>query len=180
MDATVTGGRSNITFAVTAPTAAPTTWAAMRPTASRLDTSPSARSTRTTTGLKAADTGLQCEDHRGQHGTGDQGVLEELQARLAGRQPSRSNARADDGGNEEPAAYRFRGHPPEQRGLDVGAELRGDRCHGMRAGLVARTIAPCIPGAASWVNSTLAPSNPTAARPSRYSRRDRAPAMHPT
>ena len=47
-------------------------------------------------------------------------------------------------------------------------------------GLVARTIAACMPGAASWVKVTSASTKPTAAMPSRYSVRDRAPAMHPT
>ena len=44
-------------------------------------------------------------------------------------------------------------------------------------GLTARTMAACMPGAASWVKLTSAWTNPTAARPSRYSRRDRAPAI---
>ena len=48
------------------------------------------------------------------------------------------------------------------------------------AGLVARTMAECMPGAASWVKVTSASVNPTAASPSRYSVRDRAPAMQPT
>jgi hypothetical protein len=48
------------------------------------------------------------------------------------------------------------------------------------AGLTARMVAECIPGAASAVNVTDASANPAAASPSRYSRRERAPAMHPT
>src|SRR3954454_10561729 len=47
-------------------------------------------------------------------------------------------------------------------------------------GLVARTIALCKPGAASCVKSTSESMKPTALRPSRYSLRDRAPAMQPT
>ena len=47
-------------------------------------------------------------------------------------------------------------------------------------GLTARTIAPCIPGAASWVNTTSGSVKPAAVNPSRYSDLDRAPAMHPT
>ena len=47
------------------------------------------------------------------------------------------------------------------------------------AGLAARMIAECMPGAASWVKVTDVPVNPAAASPSRYSARDRAPAMHP-
>ena len=41
-------------------------------------------------------------------------------------------------------------------------------------------IAPCMPGAASWVKLTSASVKPTAARPSRYSATDSAPAMQPT
>jgi hypothetical protein len=37
-----------------------------------------------------------------------------------------------------------------------------------------------MPGAAWLVKVTDAPVNPAAARPSRYSARDSAPAMHPT
>jgi len=37
-----------------------------------------------------------------------------------------------------------------------------------------------MPGAAWWVDVTSASTNPTAASPSRYSVRDRAPAMQPT
>jgi hypothetical protein len=48
------------------------------------------------------------------------------------------------------------------------------------AGLAARMIAECIAGAASWVKVTVASVNPAAASPSRYSVRDRAPAMQPT
>lgn len=48
------------------------------------------------------------------------------------------------------------------------------------AGLMARMIAECIPGAAWWVNVTSAPANPAAASPSRYSDLDSAPAMQPT
>ena len=47
-------------------------------------------------------------------------------------------------------------------------------------GLVARMIAACMPGAASWVNVTSASTNPAAASPFRYSARDSAPAMQPT
>ena len=47
------------------------------------------------------------------------------------------------------------------------------------AGLTARTIAPCIPSATSWVNATLMPANPAAARPRSYSVTLNAPAMHP-
>ena len=39
--------------------------------------------------------------------------------------------------------------------------------------------AECMPGAASWVKVTDASVNPAAASPSRYSARDRAPAMQP-
>ena len=48
------------------------------------------------------------------------------------------------------------------------------------AGLTARMIAECIPGAASVVKVTDAPVNPVAVSPSRYSARVRAPAMQPT
>ena len=48
------------------------------------------------------------------------------------------------------------------------------------AGLTARIMAECMPGAASVVKVTDAPVNPAAVSPSRYSLRDRAPAMHPT
>ena len=47
-------------------------------------------------------------------------------------------------------------------------------------GLLARTIAECMPGAASWVKVSSVSVKPTAANPSRYSERDNAPAMHPT
>jgi hypothetical protein len=52
--------------------------------------------------------------------------------------------------------------------------------HQAVTGLTARMIAECIPGAASFVKVTDASVNPAAARPSRYSARDRAPAMQPT
>jgi hypothetical protein len=48
------------------------------------------------------------------------------------------------------------------------------------AGLTARMMAECMPGAASWVNVTDAPAKPAAVRPSRYSERESAPAMQPT
>lgn len=48
-----------------------------------------------------------------------------------------------------------------------------------QAGLTARMMAEWMPGAASFVNATVAFVNPAAARPSRYSVRDSAPAMHP-
>jgi hypothetical protein len=47
-------------------------------------------------------------------------------------------------------------------------------------GLTARMIAACMPGAASCVKVTEASTKPTAASPSRYSRRLSAPAMQPT
>jgi protein-tyrosine-phosphatase len=48
------------------------------------------------------------------------------------------------------------------------------------AGLTARTMAPCIPGAASCVKTTSGSVKPAVVRPSRYSVRDSAPAMQPT
>jgi arsenate reductase len=47
-------------------------------------------------------------------------------------------------------------------------------------GLTARTMAACMPGAASWVKLTSASTKPAAISPSRYSWRDRAPAIQPT
>ena len=44
----------------------------------------------------------------------------------------------------------------------------------------ALTIAPCIPSATWWVNSTETSSNPAASRPASYSPLESAPAMHPT
>ena len=64
-----------------------------------------------------------------------------------------------------------------------GPDPAGDACHDdtpATVGLTARTIAPCIPGAASWVNTTSGSVKPAAVNPSRYSDLDRAPAMHPT
>ena len=52
-----TGSRPNIRFATTAPRQPPSIWAATRAAAVGVSTSPNARSTRVTTGLKAADTG---------------------------------------------------------------------------------------------------------------------------
>ena len=46
--------------------------------------------------------------------------------------------------------------------------------------LIALTMAPCIPGATSWVNRTSIPVNPAAASPARYSSTDNAPAMQLT
>ena len=47
------------------------------------------------------------------------------------------------------------------------------------AGLAARMIPECMPGAALRVKVTDASANPAAASPSRYSARDGAPAMQP-
>jgi glycine oxidase len=55
--------------------------------------------------------------------------------------------------------------------------------HGRPAGLLARTaltMAPCIPSATSWVNSTETSSKPAASSPATYSPCESAPAMQPT
>src|SRR4051794_1849754 len=62
----------------------------------------------------------------------------------------------------------------------AGAGAQRDPLAAPSMGLVARTIAPCRPGATSWVKVTEASAKPAAARPARYSERDRAPAMQPT
>ena len=74
-----------------------------------------------------------------------------------------------DGGRSRPA-----GRPGGTVPADRVVPRRQDR------GLVARTRAPCRPGATSWVKSTEASVNPAAVSPSRYSARDSAPAMQPT
>src|SRR5215831_19738179 len=63
----------------------------------------------------------------------------------------------------------------EQHLWDIGH----DRLLQAMAGLTARMIAECIPGAASVVKVTDASANPAVASPSRYSERDSAPAMQP-
>jgi hypothetical protein len=64
--------------------------------------------------------------------------------------------------------------------LDLAGLLAGTRHGDYLAGLTARMIAECMPGAASWVKVTDASVNPAAVSPPRYSARDRAPAMQPT
>jgi hypothetical protein len=49
-----------------------------------------------------------------------------------------------------------------------------------QAGLVAWIMALCMPSAAWWVRRSVALVRPAVVRPSRYSCRDRAPAMQPT
>jgi len=75
--------------------------------------------------------------------------------------------------------------PGHDRGQQAGAGELGHQPPRPRsihrvAGLTARMMAECIPGAAWPVKVTDASVNPAAARPSRYSARDRAPAMQPT
>ena len=48
------------------------------------------------------------------------------------------------------------------------------------SGLVAWMMALCMPSAVWWVKRTVALVKPAEVRPSRYSCRDRAPAMQPT
>lgn len=73
---------------------------------------------------------------------------------------------------------------PQQSAFACGAQQLacavGAQHEATDAGLVARTTAACMPGAVSWVKVTVAPVNPAAAKPSRYSVRDSAPAMQPT
>ena len=77
----------------------------------------------------------------------------------------------------EPITTAARNALPEELGQQPARQI--DRIvHG--PGFVARTIAPCIPGTASWVNSTLALTKPAEDSPSRYSLWDKAPATHPT
>ncbi len=71
-------------------------------------------------------------------------------------------------------------HRPGRAAVAPPQPLQVHRRAPADAGLTARTIAECMPGAASWVKVTSASTNPAAASPSRYSVRDRAPAMQPT
>lgn len=61
---------------------------------------------------------------------------------------------------------------------ELSCQLAGKRR--AHAGLTARIMAECRPGATWAVNVTDASPKPAAARPSMYSARDRAPAMQPT
>ena len=68
---------------------------------------------------------------------------------------------------------------PSRRGRR-GLSARPRRAHPRALGLTARTIAACMPCAASCVNVTLGSAKPAVVKPARYSDRDSAPAMHPT
>src|SRR5450755_4692457 len=89
------------------------------------------------------------------------GIFEQLQADVAWRQSLRCDARADHDHRQEGAADGLGRQPTRQ-------------------GFSARTMAPCMPGAASCVNVNDASTKPAAERPARYSDFDSAPAMQPT
>ena len=64
-----------------------------------------------------------------------------------------------------------------------GPRRRRDHRQPLRSGspvFTALTIAPCMPSATSWVNSTLTCSKPAASSPASYSPFESAPAMQPT
>src|SRR5450755_4016227 len=89
------------------------------------------------------------------------GIFEQLPADVAWRQSLRCDARADHDHRQEGAADALGRQPTRQ-------------------GFSARTIAPCMPGAAWWVKVTDASTKPAAERPAKYSVFDSAPAMQPT
>jgi hypothetical protein len=66
----------------------------------------------------------------------------------------------------------------DHKHVDVSGQIAVD--HSQLSGFVAWMMALCMPSAAWWVKRTVACVKPAEVRPSRYSCRDRAPAMQPT
>ena len=169
---TASAGTPNIASASAAPPIAPVIWQPITATASHGLYRP---------GVRRASQPVRRRDQR-------------VEVRAAGRgehhdqdgQAQRGHHRADQQAQRPVCGETGRGDPgPDDHGYEqacsgeLSEQPPGRRAHAP-AGLTARMVAECIPGAASWVKVTDASPNPAAARPARYSARDSAPAMHPT